>query len=320
MDNTNIIKRKFKHPTTTSVIEFSHTKLSGDVDFSYLQQFDQIKTLALINNDRITGILGLPDSLIKFECVGNIISCIYDLPPNLKVLKCGFNHIENFDNLISGLQILDCTHNPLIKSLDNLPSGLLILKCSECSLTSLDNLPETLESLDCSSNSISQLDNLPAGLKTLICKSNPLVNLNNLPKTLINLSCSNCELESIILPSTLIRIEIENCNLTEMPELNDGIKYCDVSNNLISFIDGTKLPKSIETFYCHYNNISQITLLDKQFTGKICCDNDVEIISELDDGVKIIKKHAYQVQYNYPNDPNNDLDLDIFNFDNIIEY
>ncbi len=298
MNNKNIIKNILKHPRLYyTTFEIANSKLSGDVDFSFLKQLTEINTLIILHNDHITSISGLPDSIQKLDCTHNDkITYLNELPSNLKILICHHSIIENINNLPSSLKILDCRINPLIKSLDNLPNGLVFLNCSDCMISRLDNLPESLEVLNCSRNLITDLSNLPAGLKILICQFNPLVNLNNLPASLTYLSCSNCKLESVVLPNSLLKLEMENCDLTEVPKLHDGIKYCDVSNNLISVVDAEQLPKSIETFSCYDNNIEQITNLDIKMAN---------IIYNGDSGdIKLILKSGVEYSNDDDGDPN----------------
>ncbi len=299
MNNKKIIKNILKRPSLyNTTFAITNSKLSGDVDFSSLKEFTQIHTLVILHNNHITSISGLPDSIQKLDCTNNDkITYLNELPSNLKILKCRHSIIENMNNLPSGLKILDCQINPLIKSLDNLPNGLVFLNCGDCMISRLDNLPESLEVLNCSTNLITDLSNLPAGLKILICQFNPLVNLNNLPASLTYLSCSNCKLESVVLPNSLLKLEMENCDLTEMPKLHDGIKYCDVSNNLISVVDAEQLPKSIETFSCYDNNIEQITNLDIKMANIIYNSDSSDI--------KLILKSGVE----YSNDDDGDPDI-----------
>ncbi len=336
----------------TKLIQFFRTKLNGVVDFSYTKKFNWTQKAIIVYNENLTGIFGLPDSIKKLVCVDNNLSSIDNLPSSLKILFCSENDLKTLDNLPESLKILDCSINSNIKSLDNLPNGLVCLICRECHITSLDNLPESLEILNCSGNMITNLSNLPNKLKILYCNDLRLNDLNNLPNSLTNLSCMCSEITSINLPNGLIelyavsnnikildsfppnlkyldlsgctkikisnlpksleRLEMENCDLSELPVLNDGIQYCNVSYNLIDIIDASQLPKSIETFNCTDNDIKQITNLTIKTLHSICCD----------DGVKLILESGEESEYNNnsnydsksiksENDSNKDTDIDI---------
>lgn len=352
MENSKIIENAVKKlKSDIKVIEFSRTKLSGEVDFSFLKKFVQLKKVIIKYNKNLTEIFGLPDSIEKLECCDNNLKSLNKLPFGLKILYCRHNdNLENLDNLPKSLKILNCSTNN-IKLLDNLPDGLVCLFCAENKITKLENLPESLEVLDCSYNHVTNLSNLPTKLKILHCNTNRLGNLTNLPISLTDLSCIECNLTSINLPNNLIHLsashneikildsfpptikyidlacnlkikifnlpsslldlELDECELTELPVLNDGIRYCDVSSNLISSIDGSQLPQTLLDFMCRNNKFTQICNLTEQTLESIICG---------DDDVKLILVSGEEVQLNNEYDGHLDSDSNASSDNNDLNY
>lgn len=334
MDNNNIIGKVIEgfEPDIRS-IEFNKTELDGEVDFSYLKKFIHLKKVIITDNKKLTGIVGLPDSIEKIVCKNNLLKSFNDLPSSLKVLDCENNKLDTpLDNLPKGLKVLICSNNS-IKLFENLPNELVCLVCQKNKITNLENLPESLEMLDCSYNEmIINLSNLPANLKILHCNGIPLNNLNNLPVSLTDLSCVNCDLISINLPcnligldasinkikkldsfppnmehidlsdnpkikisnlpSSLLNLDVTDCELTKLPILNDGIRYCYVSCNSISSIDGKQLPQSLLYFDCTDNKFTKICNLTKQTLKSIFYDKSIF------DNVKFILESGEEVDSN----------------------
>lgn len=315
MDNKSIIKNTVKYlKLDVKVIEFKDTELNGDVDFSYLKKFKQLKKLVVNKNKHLTRIYGLPDSIENLVCNYNTLKYFDSLPSNLKILNCNKNELDNLDNLPANLKILDCACN-LIKSLDNLPNSLVYLNCYDCEIENFDNLPNSLEYLNCSNNVCTNLQNLPHNLKYLHCEHNNLNNLDNLPINLIILSCANCNLSSILLPNSLtelvaceneikelnkfpsnikyvglgannnikisnlpdsvIYLDIDNCGLEELPILGSKIKNINCSGNKFSQINGKQLPKTVKHLYCMNNEVDlKIFNISQKQKNKIHCSND----------------------------------------------
>ena len=64
-----------------------------------------------INNNNLTNIDNLPDTLIYLNCGCNFIKTLDYLPFQLETLICSFNQITSLDYLPCNLKYLDCSHN-----------------------------------------------------------------------------------------------------------------------------------------------------------------------------------------------------------------
>ena len=141
----------------------------------YLESLPDDITLLDLSNRNLTKLPNI-SRFIKLEilyCNNNQITQLDNLPNTLKILFCYSNQITQLDNLPNSLQSLDCSYDQ-ITQLDNLPNSLKELYCSNNQITQLDNLPNSLQKLYCYDNEITQLDHLPNLLQTLFCYNNEL--------------------------------------------------------------------------------------------------------------------------------------------------
>ena len=106
------------------------------------------------------------NDLTYFNCWGQDITSLPDLPNGLKVLRCASNELTSLPELPSGLIWLSCGANQLT-SLPELPDELGILSCNQNNLTSLPLLPQNLSvitffenPLECVSNHLPQFPEL----------------------------------------------------------------------------------------------------------------------------------------------------------------
>lgn len=114
-------------------------ELYGEVDFSILsvQKFTNIKSIVL-SPGKVTEIKGIPSTLVKLYCSGNILIGLGILPHSLKELDCSKNHITVLDlETVPNLTYLNCAYNKL-HELKNLPEFLLKLICNNNSISILD--------------------------------------------------------------------------------------------------------------------------------------------------------------------------------------
>jgi Leucine-rich repeat (LRR) protein len=101
----------------------------------------------------------IPESIIRFHnlqilyCDNNQLTCLPVLPESLKTLYCYSNNLTCLSVLPKSLQNLHCNNNQLT-SLPVLPESLQILSCGYNQLTYLPVLPESLQRLYCEFNSI----------------------------------------------------------------------------------------------------------------------------------------------------------------------
>ncbi|HFS2386232.1 TPA: T3SS effector leucine-rich repeat protein EspR3, partial [Escherichia coli] len=97
-----------------------------------------------------------------------------------------------------------------------------------------------------------------------------------LPEWIEMLSLVYNELDSIQVPESCKELELDFNNLTEFPQVPDGITLISVNNNLISYIDSFP-PKAKKIFICH-NKLSEIPALPD--TAKVfdCSENNIKEI------------------------------------------
>ncbi|HBA6924160.1 TPA: T3SS effector leucine-rich repeat protein EspR3 [Escherichia coli] len=97
-----------------------------------------------------------------------------------------------------------------------------------------------------------------------------------LPEWIEMLSLVYNELDSIQVPESCKELELDFNNLTEFPQVPDGITLISVNNNLISHIDSFP-PKAKKIFICH-NKLSEIPALPD--TAKVfdCSENNIKEI------------------------------------------
>ncbi len=159
--------------------------------------------------------------------------------PNLKVLKCGNNSIQN----------LDLRQNPKLKT----------LKCNKNQLTQLDlSKNPAIDYLYCSDNQLEQLDVSHLELKYLYCSHNDLEQLNvKKSKWLEELDCSSNRLTALDVDVThkpnLVRVECQN-------------------NKLTSLILGEN--KGLEKLNCAHNQLTQLNLNNMNSLKELNCANN----------------------------------------------
>jgi len=104
--------------------------LFGDLDFAVLKElgYGNIKTIVL-KDGQITNIDKLPDGLLHFECTGNLLITLEELPSSLKHLHVSNNHLTKLDiSNLAELQTLVISHNK-IAGLEKIPHTLRELIC-----------------------------------------------------------------------------------------------------------------------------------------------------------------------------------------------
>ena len=134
------------------------------------------------------------------------------------------------------LVILKCSNNQLMEySFDNLPSGIEILDCSYNELVNLDYLPPSIVKLNCSHNQIIQLDNLPCLMEYLTITSNPIVKLENLPSSITYFKMVGCNKfkNKISNPHKMLEKVIIINNNTNNNELNNFITLPNIKSIIV---------------------------------------------------------------------------------------
>ena len=135
------------------------------------------------------GIYELPDitrftNLQYLNCDDNNLTSLPELPESLIYLSCHRNKIRSLPKLPANLQYLYCSYNPLLSFPTILPTNLEHLYCMSNQLTGLPALPANLRHLYCADNKLTSLPELPANLQHFHCQHNKLNSMPFLPKSI----------------------------------------------------------------------------------------------------------------------------------------
>jgi hypothetical protein len=171
--------------------------LHGDLDFSILKDYGITNiTKIVLTKGEITGITGLPESLLEFECPDNLLISLDGLPSNLIRIEIPYNYLENFD----------------VASLTKLE----MLIVNDNKLTDIENIPSTIKELNCSNNKLTFL-NLTGiiGLQKLIVSNNPITVIENLPEGIVDFKMENTPSIEFRNSSAAAILENRNDDLTQ---------------------------------------------------------------------------------------------------------
>lgn len=176
-----------------------------------------VKTLPniVVGNSFIHDLTGLQyfSALTNLDCEDNQLTSLPSLPNSLQSLICYNNQLSSLPVLPDSLQTLFCYNNQL-SNLPNLPNLLVQLACGNNLLTSLPALPNSLQELWCEDNQLMNLPVLPNSLWKLYCPNNHLTNLPALP-LLQSLSCTNNQLTSLpVLPVSIVSLRCDHNNIS----------------------------------------------------------------------------------------------------------
>ena len=180
--------------------------------------------------------------------------------PNLKVLKCGNNSIQN----------LDLRQNPKLET----------LKCNKNQLTQLDlSKNPDIDYLNCSKNQLEQLDVSHLELEYLDCSVNKLEQLDvKNSKWLRELSCSKNRLTALDVDVThkpnLVRVECQNNQLTSLIlGENKGLKKLNCANNQLTQLNLNNMI-SLEELNCFNNQLTVLDVSDSPELTKLWLGNN----------------------------------------------
>jgi hypothetical protein len=166
--------------------------LHGDLDFNLLKEYGITSiTKIILTKGEITSIIGLPETLLEFECPDNLLVSLDGLPNNITRIEIPYNYLEDFD----------------MTSLTKVETLII----NDNKLTSIENISPTIKELNCSNNNLSFL-NLSGVIKLekLIVSNNPITVIENLPEGIIDFQMENT-------PS----IEFRNSNAATIIENNE---------------------------------------------------------------------------------------------------
>ena len=187
--------------------------------------------------------------------------------PNLKVLKCGNNSIQNLDlRQNPKLETLKCNKNQLTQLELSKNPDIKYLYCSENQLEQLDVSHLELEYLYCSHNDLEQLNvKNSKWLKELDCSSNRLteldVNVNHKPN-LVRVECQNNQLTSLILGENQMLGKL-NCANNQLTQLNlnkmTSLKELNCFNNQLTVLDVSDSPE-LTKLWLGNNHLTSLNL------------------------------------------------------------
>lgn len=188
-------------------------------DLTGVEGFTGLESL-YCNNNNLTSIADLPDSLELLYCSNNQLTSLPSiLPIKLVQLKCEDNKLSALPALPNSMKILFCSDN-LLTDLPPLPNSLDNLTCNDNFLFTLPPLPKELTSIHANLNQLYQLPELPQGLKKLYCEQNQLLSLPALPASLKTLEISGNPIACLPeLPFDIEDIGYNFTNISCLPNL-----------------------------------------------------------------------------------------------------
>ena len=219
-------------------------------DLSGIQYFKSLKLLDCENN-QLTTLPTLPNSLQYLYCSNNQLASLPDLPKQLLSFNCENNQLTTLPSLPASLTRILCDENGL-QNLPTLPDSLNTLVCSFNQLTALPTLPANLTLLDCGNNQLATLPTLPSSLQNFYCYGNRLTSLPTLSKNISLLDCGENIISQIpTLPYTLYSLDCDSNQLTALPyNLPTTLNYLDVSINPVSSIPFLDSLYQLQYLYC----------------------------------------------------------------------
>ena len=187
--------------------------------------------------------------------------------PNLKVLNCGNNSIQNLDlRQNPKLKTLKCNKNQLTQLDLSKNPAIDYLYCSDNQLEQLDVSHLELDYLYCSNNKLEQLDvKNSKWLKELDCSKNELTGLDvdvaHKPN-LVRVECQNNELTSLILGENQM-LEKLNCAHNQLPQLNlnnmSALKELNCAHNQLTVLDVSSSP-NLTKLWLKNNHLTSLNL------------------------------------------------------------
>jgi len=107
-----------------------HVPLHGDLDFSVVKElgFGLVREIRIPEGD-VTSVVNLPDNLIKFSCIKNLLITLENLPETLEEIDVNANYIGDLKLAhLKNIRIVNVASNKLT-DLSMLPPSLVELHC-----------------------------------------------------------------------------------------------------------------------------------------------------------------------------------------------
>lgn len=204
----------------------------------------------------------LPDSLEELNCsFSNLLTIPSRLPPNLRRLYCEGNYLTYLPELPQTLEYLHCSENNSLELPDKLPESLNDL---ECCWILMENGPPKF----------------PERLKLLSCRSNEIVRF-----------------DKDALPRGLEYLDIGGNELTELPDLPDGLLDLHADTNAITKLP-LVLPRKLQNLSVGYNGITSLPSLPPCLLELDCdtCENLEELPEELPEKLQKLNIEATKIK------------------------
>lgn len=220
----------------------------------------------------------------KLDLSNNFIDKINGsmLPPNLKSLNLSNNKLitidlSTFPKTINELKMNNCKliiikglntcynlhafycSNNNINSFPQLPMNLIKFVANNCSIKEfIGDFPEDLENVSLNNNLITKFPNFSNNIITLSMDHNEIEIIDELPDNLqkLYMGMNSIHIINCCFPTSLEEIWLQHNDLSELPELPNGLVRCDISYNSITEIK--YIPGELEEFDVSYNKLSTL--------------------------------------------------------------
>ncbi len=240
------------------------------------------ETSLILNYESISNLTGVQyfTSLTHLECIGNQLTSLPPLPPNLTYINFDYNQINVWPALPSTVTDVEALNN-LLPSISSLPPNLQIFSCDNNKLSNLPTLPASLKELYCGANTLTTLPTLPQGLEILRCGYMPSLTLPAFPNTLIHLECPNNDYVTLpALPPNLQKLYCASNKLIQLPVLPNTLFTLDVGFNRLHSLPAT-LPTSLTQLYCASDSLTALPTLPQTLVYLFCYTNQLTTLPPL---------------------------------------
>ena len=159
-----------------------------------LENFQNLETL-YVNNNQLTELHGLPESLVHLSCRSNNLTDLHHFTENMLYLDARGNDITDVIGIPNQIESLKLCFNDLTQI--QFPDSLKYFLCASNNLQSLPEFPSNLIQVLVHNNNISSIPEIPESLTTLIIHNNNLTHLPDIPETLTSLGITNNPIECV---------------------------------------------------------------------------------------------------------------------------
>jgi len=156
----------------TGAFIFNPQPIENHLDNNFEEIGLYLKNAGITDEEFQSNYIPFPHNLNDIICDNNQLTQLPELPDSVTWINCNFNQIEQLPDLPPGLINLDCNNNKLSKLPNLRNTNLEMLNCSRNLLTEIPVLPNSLVSLDCCNNKLTTLPELPNSLRSLFCRGN----------------------------------------------------------------------------------------------------------------------------------------------------